>query len=764
MIQPASDGVRQIAFYHEFIRDSFQKGEFPLWNTYIYSGYPFAANLAGPLYHPLFLMATLFPFNSAYTYLIFIHLAILGIGTYALFRSYAFGRLACLLGATVVMLNGKVLADIFVGGFISGIMLISLFPWLLLLIDKQIRNPNTINSLLLAGVLGLSFFAGHPQLFLLQAYFCLFYGAYRTFMHRKRVNITKFILFSGFSLVLTFLVVGVQLIPQLELLSHSPRAGADDSREFNFQVSFPPWYLVHFLFPHAFGNAADGSYVGNAHFHELSVFSGIVALVLAGVGILNRNKERLFFMLVLLLSFLSALGQYLPMFAEIVFDLPLLSSFRVPARFMWFFVFSIAFFAAAGLDSFTRDASRISRKQIHYARLLCGIAGASLAGLLFVMIIFEDRVRSVELHVFNSLSAKSAQVASPVIGRLVETLPRVYTHQLIDVAIAGTVFIFCYLLLLKGLKWFGQEVVARSFFLLVCVELIVFGSTLYYVSSASVVFPQSAVGERLGGLEGPFRILNFAGLSQTVAQRHSLQLIGGYEGSLTKEYLDFTNRAVGVRDISPTNALRIRGGINNITAPIFLDVLNTKIIVSYENVSNPRFENGGSVDENGKTVFIYTNPYALPRAALFTVAEKTSSREDSLACLEKMTTLDRICVEQGPPLIGTPGFSAVDVLEYSPTRIRLIADSDERAYLALSEVYYPGWIARVDGIETEIYRAYGMIRGVLLEPGKHVIEFNYEPQSFRTGLTASVLGIVLMIIALISHYCAGSRNKRSSAK
>ena len=71
--------------------------------------------------------------------------------------------------------------------------------------------------------------------------------------------------------------------------------------------------------------------------------------------------------------------------------------------------------------------------------------------------------------------------------------------------------------------------------------------------------------------------------------------------------------------------------------------------------------------------------------------------------------------------------------------------------MVLSEVYYPaGWKAFVDGQETKIYKTNYILRSILLEPGKHKIEFVFKPKSFMLGvwITVSVFAVLVLLLLL----------------
>ncbi len=57
--------------------------------------------------------------------------------------------------------------------------------------------------------------------------------------------------------------------------------------------------------------------------------------------------------------------------------------------------------------------------------------------------------------------------------------------------------------------------------------------------------------------------------------------------------------------------------------------------------------------------------------------------------------------------------------------------------LVLSEIDYPGWQVWVDGVEQPVQKVDGLLRGVLLDEGHHVVEFAFRPPLVYAGLGIS---------------------------
>jgi uncharacterized membrane protein YfhO len=95
-------------------------------------------------------------------------------------------------------------------------------------------------------------------------------------------------------------------------------------------------------------------------------------------------------------------------------------------------------------------------------------------------------------------------------------------------------------------------------------------------------------------------------------------------------------------------------------------------------------------------------------------------------------------------------------VRYAPERVTVEATARRRGLLVLSDLYYPGWKAEVDGREVEIERVNYLMRGVPLAAGNHRVEFRYEPTSWRMGWALSLAGLG----ALAGLVVAGLRRRR----
>jgi hypothetical protein len=86
------------------------------------------------------------------------------------------------------------------------------------------------------------------------------------------------------------------------------------------------------------------------------------------------------------------------------------------------------------------------------------------------------------------------------------------------------------------------------------------------------------------------------------------------------------------------------------------------------------------------------------------------------------------------------------IVEESDWKIQVHTGSSSPSFLVLSDAYYPGWRASVDGREAHIYQTDYALRGVSVPAGVHVVGFELRPRSFRVGLTLSLSALVALTL------------------
>lgn len=152
-------------------------------------------------------------------------------------------------------------------------------------------------------------------------------------------------------------------------------------------------------------------------------------------------------------------------------------------------------------------------------------------------------------------------------------------------------------------------------------------------------------------------------------------------------------------------------------------------------------------------VKIYENLDNMPRAFLVHEARVI---DDDLATVAAMAD-PAFRPEQTVILAASPerqaeikrGTDTVEIVTYDPECVTLEVDAGSAGYLVLTDTYYPGWEAEVNGRTVPIYRANLTSRAIALDAGHHQVVFSYRPHTFYTGTAISLLTLLATIIGLI---------------
>jgi hypothetical protein len=286
----------------------------------------------------------------------------------------------------------------------------------------------------------------------------------------------------------------------------------------------------------------------------------------------------------------------------------------------------------------------------------------------------------------------------------------------------------------------------------------------YYAPSGAMEFLRSREGTfRYFGYDGKQRPFfkrftepdtNALGVNARSTLRGGPQSVQGYNAVHLKRYDEYLE-ALNSETQPYHRAFVLEGGLGS---PL-LDLLNARYITVPADTGPDAPEGLREIKREYPTVYegdavdVLENSDALPRAWIVHSARRMEplialDRLDSGAVDPRETAL----LEEEPPPLGRPDDPSADevqVTRYEPNRIELDASTGARGLLVLSEVYYPGWNAYVDGEKVEIRRADHLLRAIPVPAGEHTVELRYEPWTLRAG-TALSLFTAAALVALVA--------------
>ena len=322
------------------IRLLLTKSIIPLWSDYWATGYPvFASGQTGALFLPNLILFRIFPFGPALNLSYLITLLIFFSGVYFLFKAWGFKKTVSFFSAVTFTFSGFMLTRL---THLPPLQSFSLFPWEMYFLTRK-------SWLWLSLIISQQLFAGHQQMAIIS---WVGMGVYLLYQAKKKIKLYfLFIL----SILGGILLASAQILPLAELYQNTNHLTVTDAAAFPYN----PQHLLAFLNPFWFGNPHLGTYPPPGRewgiFWESTGYIGILPLILALLGLfVNRKNDLYKFAIILLIgSLILTLGKYTPFF--FIFQIPPLSFFHVPSRFLFLVSFSLILLAAITLEKVGRN-------------------------------------------------------------------------------------------------------------------------------------------------------------------------------------------------------------------------------------------------------------------------------------------------------------------------------------------------------------------------------------------------------------------------
>lgn len=470
--------------------------QLPLWSPLIYSGYPFFAHPLSGLWYPPGWLALIFPLPLGFNLLVLLHLLWGGWGMVKFLSCLGLSRDATWFGALGFTLMPKLFAH-YGAGHLTLLYAVCWLPWLLWAITAAPRRFPWLSSLIWA----LTFLADVRW----GVYAALVWVAYSLFLgwqtpaknalERVARPFGRLALQGAAALGLAAPLA----LPLAELTRLTSRA--DLSLQDFSAYSLPPGRLLGLLFPD-FGG-----------FHEWVLYSGalVFLLCLATIFIWKHSFQTRFWLLILFLSSLFALGESLPGIAWIA-QLPGMSLLRVPARALFLTQFAMLVLASQAIHTLSHPSDLAYQKRIN-------LLSFGLVVLLFLL--WSGVWLMTKAIPDNFLWGGSILLAGIVWMRYCQNKAR------------------------KNTAWTQRMVYG---ILLIClVDWCIVDRSLFVSRPAAQVLETQAAAEYLSLQTGEFRVYSPSySLPQQSAVHYGIQLASGVDPVQLSPYVEFMQLASGV--------------------------------------------------------------------------------------------------------------------------------------------------------------------------------------------------------------------------
>ncbi|HEX6314266.1 MAG TPA: hypothetical protein VFZ73_05375 [Gemmatimonadaceae bacterium] len=736
LVSPHSDQYIAGYAFREFAAASLREGNgFPLWNPYLFGGMPYVAAMHGDIFYPTFLLRMILPTDVAMTWGFIIHVFLAGVFTYLFLRSLGLGFFASLVGGLAYMMSGNV-AGLVSPGHDGKLFISALLPLALFLIVRGVRDGRLWAWGGLAVTVGLAVLSPHPQLLQYMLLVCGAMGFFLAFADTglgklPRTTALRRLAASAGAVILGFAMGAIQYLPVREYVAWSPRAGGK-GWEAATSYSMPPEEMVNFWVPQ-FSGILDRYWGDNGiHFH--SEYLGVAVILLAALafarGKLGVTRNVLwFFAAVTVVALLWALGGNTPFYRLVYGIVPGTKFFRAPSTMLYVVSFGAAVLAAIGAErAVRRDVSR--RYLVTWAVVVGAVGILGALGVLTNLGVSLATPEQTNLVLENDAALRGGALRSMLFGALALT---------------------CLFLLASGRV--GRE--AGGFLLagIVAVDLWSIERMYWQFSPpAEQLFASDATIEYVKQQQEPGRVLGIPttqlGLSDPFLRRdalmgHRVRTVLGYHGNELGRYQVLGGFAQGW---------------NQIANPNFWQLMNVRwILTDAESLGVPGLNRvvGPVRNSYGTTVYLYELADPHPAAWVTPAIVKATDEEafgtvlDPRFDVRRAALFDTAAAVQAVQLTALP--PAPDIrartTRFDPGAIDIELDqpAPEGSALIVSENYYPGWRATVDGRPAPIGRADLTLIGVELPAGARKIELRFASEPYERGKSITLAALLLAV-------------------
>jgi hypothetical protein len=689
------DPIQQYYPWRLYAVESVRSGFLPLWNPYSFSGSPFLANLQSTILYPPNLLFLLIPVARGFAYSAFLHLCLAGLGAFGLLRLLGLRQVSALLGGLVFMLNGYFIAWLEFPAFSYWVL--AWLPLLLLFTELTVRSGRGRYAALTGLVFALQFLGGQLQISVYLVLAAALYAGVRAAAQRGRRPTPLFVAGQFLAAVgIGAVIAAAQLLPTWELATQSARPLGGPA----LSTALPITHLATYFIPNFYGNPVDANYWGDIrgqysiNFIETCGYVGALALLLAFVGL--RAWERpagKYFALLTLLSLLVALGT--PVANLLYLGVPGFRQLAGLSRIISLTAFGLAGLAALGAEELLERPRRITAACAAFAVVGLGLVCFGLA--------LYGAALAPEFQAYLRWQF--------IVGGAFGVL------SLLVVALRGA----------RRLPagWFGLAATV-----LVIGDLFVFGYRFNPVADPAMAYFETPALRYLQQHQGHGRTTSLLvrgdivrdAMPANTTMVFRLRDVHGSDSLFWGRYLRFMNATGSARNPWPLPGSGVA------------DLLAVRQVLVEEPVRAPGWE----LVLNDRGARVYRNSAALERAFAAQPGrpETTGLREVAAAGFD-------------PRADVLPG-SEVRFLRDDPDCVAFRLRVPRAASAVLADPFYPGWHVRVDGRPARGRLAYFLFRSVPVEAGEHVVEWRFEPASFRAGLFLSLLGLAVAAGWLIS--------------
>ena len=750
LVNPHSDYLNGFA-YRVFGQEQLRAtGGFAQWNPYLAGGLPYIAGQHGDVFYPTFILRELFASGTAFNLSIALHLFLAGLFTYRFLRAWGLRFYPALLGGVAYMLVGQV-ASLVSPGHDGKLYVSALTPLVLWMVIRAVRDGRIWAYGVLSLAAALCILSPHFQLTyylaLLAGPFAI-YVAFATYPDGTRLAPAvrwRRLGFAAAAGALAAAIAAVHFFPLLEYIPYSPRAGGV-SYEYATAYAMPIEETINAYLPQ-FSGILD-NYWGQNFLKYHSDYIGVVVLILAGgaFGWAQRRSFVRFWLAAAIVSLLVAWGGHTP-FYRLWFLLPKMNVTRAPGMIYFITSFAAAVLAAVGLERFLSQPP--SRRYL----IGWGIAAGVIA-LFAIAGAFQGLGQVISGGWDPQLAARAAEnldLNGPAVrlGGLrsllfalaaIAVLWALGTRRMRPAAAAAA---------LVALTAIDDWSVVRQYFLFSPPASQIYASNPVVDYLAKIPVPGRTIVAELAGqaFGDPF-------MNGDAPMMHGIRTVTSHQANEPQRWIDL---AGAKSPAFPPNALQ---------SAQFRRLSNAKYLLVNQELPalipqvNLRLEKrlGPVKDAAGTDMWLYEIQEQNPPAWVVPVVAQAPADIIRANILDPRLNLDAVALgdsASGVPMkqisvAPAPTGISVAMPTYAPGHIvaELDRPAPEGATLVVSENWFPGWTAVVDGKPGKAGRVDHTLIGVPLPAGARRVELSFRDPAYVRAKPLTLIALVLTALVI----------------
>jgi hypothetical protein len=738
-----------------FARELIREGTLPAWNPHVFAGIPFMSNPQTGIFSAFSLPLWVLPFNYAIGVEAALKLWVGGFGAYLLVRQLRLGFLPGLLAGVsymfcslnVVWLTHETLPAVAV-----------MLPWMLWLVERIFERGRLGSALWLAVVCAIALGGGHPgmqvHIVAVTALYALVRGAIVLRGERAdgadadgaaaagRGAWLRPLALTGGALALGMALMAVMLVPEalsshgtLGTIARQGGHGTIPGSSMPFSASrtvlFPDWWgrpsaVMATNAPYS----VIGAGVVEVNYNERTFYAGVVALLLACVGLATRGSWRRKAPFAVLMFIGLAIPLHTPGLYTGLEHLPVFKLVQ-NQRLHFAFELGTAVLAAFGLQAvLDRPEGERARFAVPAAALVLGVVVLVLIGPS------GTEVSKLVRHFATGREFGSNHVLE---------LTAVVWFLLFAVGVGAAL-----LVARRAPGW--RSAAAAAIVLLAVLDMLHFAHGYQPMGpSATAIPPKTPAIEYLQRhvRDGRFVGLEFA-LSQDWSLTYGLNDARGYDPPqpTLRLYRLWLQANPGQGDWEP-----FEPGSLKPRAMRVMSVLGARYVIAQPAVGPPHERDPAARAlrpvYSGEDAVIFSNAQAAPRAMIAPAVQVVPGEAGARAAIETPGFDPRrvALVERGEPgaagLTGARGSAAV--VGETNSSVTLRASLDRRGLVVLDDGYTDGWNVRVDGRAARALHVDDVVRGVVVPAGRHTVKWSFSVPGLGLGALVSLAALLGLV-------------------